>query len=400
MRDSAYHAETHTASNAIWQTAQDKGQVDETTKYADLQAGQGIAITAGKGVVAEIHTGGASLNATVTALASKPETAWMAQVAARDDVAWRAVQEAHDSWDYKSQGLSGPGAAIIAIAVMVATQGMGVEALGALGVEGINGASAAMVNAGFSSLMAQASVSLINNQGDIGKVLQELGSTQTLKNLAITVASAGAFYQVGTWTEGHLGDSSVLGQDGRPLTAAQRAEQYFGTANHAANIAGHALVGGAASVAGGGDFASGALSRGFGSAVTPLTILLNQQIPYTGLATTVAVGGASSALGGGTFEQGAMNAGLGYLFNAAGNEIKALTIPNPEAIPGGPWTAHDADRSGQFLGPKPENGGGRTQLQYVPPEGEGGGRQEVRDTGKPISPVKKAGNVTIPMGVK
>ena len=39
-KDSAYHAETHTASNAIWQTAQDKGQVDETTKYADLQAGQ------------------------------------------------------------------------------------------------------------------------------------------------------------------------------------------------------------------------------------------------------------------------------------------------------------------------------------------------------------------------
>ncbi|NFV79205.1 hypothetical protein G4223_03665, partial [Magnetospirillum aberrantis SpK] len=34
-----------------------------------------------KGVVAEILTGGASLNATVTALASKPETAWMAQVA-------------------------------------------------------------------------------------------------------------------------------------------------------------------------------------------------------------------------------------------------------------------------------------------------------------------------------
>lgn len=315
-KDSAYHAETHTASNAIWQTAQDKGQVDETTKYADLQAGQGIAITAGKGVVAEIHTGGASLNATVAALAAKPETAWMAQVAARDDVAWRAVQEAHDSWDYKSQGLSGPGAAIIAIAVMVATQGMGVEALGALGVEGLSGTSAAMVNAGFSSLVAQASVSLINNQGDIGKVLQEMGSIQTLKTLAITVASAGAFHQVGTWTEGHLGDGSVLGQDGRPLTAAQRAEQYFGTANHAANIAGHALVGGAASVANGGSFASGALSGGFGSAVTPLTILLNQQIPYTGLATTVAVGGATSALGGGTFEQGAMNAGLGYLYNA------------------------------------------------------------------------------------
>ncbi|NFV79190.1 hypothetical protein, partial [Magnetospirillum aberrantis] len=60
-----------------------------------------------------------------------------------------------------------------------------------------------------------------------------------------------------------------------------------------------------------------------------LTILLNQQIPYTGLVTTVAVGGTASTLAGGTFEQGAMTAGLGYLFNScASNPSSCL---NPEA---------------------------------------------------------------------
>lgn len=51
-----------------------------------------------------------------------------------------------------------------------------------------------------------------------------------------------------------------------------------------------------------------------------------------------------------------------------------VEIPNPNGIiPGGPWTPHDANRPGQFLGPKPPSGqGGKAQCQYVPPEGEGG----------------------------
>jgi hypothetical protein len=46
-------------------------------------------------------------------------------------------------------------------------------------------------------------------------------------------------------------------------------------------------------------------------------------------------------------------------------------VPAPNSVPGGPWTPHD--KPGQFQGPKPQDGvGGRTRLQYVPPEGEGG----------------------------
>jgi RHS repeat-associated protein len=50
------------------------------------------------------------------------------------------------------------------------------------------------------------------------------------------------------------------------------------------------------------------------------------------------------------------------------------SIPNPNGVvPGGPWTPHDANRPGQFLGPSPADGkGGRAQCQFVPPEGKGG----------------------------
>jgi len=50
-----------------------------------------------------------------------------------------------------------------------------------------------------------------------------------------------------------------------------------------------------------------------------------------------------------------------------------VMIPNPNGVvPGGPWTPHDANRSGQFLGTKPDGGGGRAQCQFVPDEANGG----------------------------
>jgi filamentous hemagglutinin len=142
-RDSTAHSEDHSSTGMVWQSRKGSGKVDETTRYAALTAGGGITITAAKGVTAEIHTGGASLADTVAALAQKPDTAWIAQVAKRDDVTWKRVQEIHDAWDYKSQGLSGPASVVIAIAVAIATQGAGAGLLGAaLGEGALTGAVA------------------------------------------------------------------------------------------------------------------------------------------------------------------------------------------------------------------------------------------------------------------
>ncbi len=49
-----------------------------------------------------------------------------------------------------------------------------------------------------------------------------------------------------------------------------------------------------------------------------------------------------------------------------------VDIPDPNGtIPGGPWTPHNANMPGQFLGPK-QDSGGRAQCQFVPDEANGG----------------------------
>lgn len=47
-------------------------------------------------------------------------------------------------------------------------------------------------SAAFSALASQAAISLANNQGDIGATLKELGSEETIKNLAVAAISGGA----------------------------------------------------------------------------------------------------------------------------------------------------------------------------------------------------------------
>lgn len=77
---------------------------------------------------------------------------------------------------------------LIVSALAVATGGVGAAALGA--AQGT--ATAAMANAAFSTLVSQATISTINNGGNLGAVLKELGSSASVKQLATSVATAGA----------------------------------------------------------------------------------------------------------------------------------------------------------------------------------------------------------------
>jgi len=186
--DSFFRHQKNKRKSAVWQSMQDKGESGTTVVMTELEAGGVLTVNAGAGVVADYRdTGG--LQTSLAALAQDPKTAWVAEIAKRDDVKWQAVREQYDSWNYKSQGLTGPAAAVIAIAVAVATQGAGAAFAGALAAEGSMGF--AMAQAGFAAMVSQASISLINNQGNLGKVLQELGSSASLRNLAVAMAAAG-----------------------------------------------------------------------------------------------------------------------------------------------------------------------------------------------------------------
>ena len=61
----------------------------------------------------------------------------------------------------------------------------------------VTGTSAAMANAAFLSLATQASISLVNNKGNLGKTFKELGRSSTVKNLATAVITAGVADKIG-----------------------------------------------------------------------------------------------------------------------------------------------------------------------------------------------------------
>lgn len=194
-------------------------------------------------------------------LATQPGLAYLGQLTQRNDVQWQTVQLASKNWDYSQSGLSPAGAALVAIAVAVATSGMGMEFLGTAGDAVLGGSAQAgltatttttlagmelsttvvtatatgatatatatttlgmAINAGFSTLASQAAVSLANNGGDLGQTLQELGSSNSIKNTLAAMVTAGVLNELGSSTmfSGQSGDGS-LASSTSGLTTAQ-----------------------------------------------------------------------------------------------------------------------------------------------------------------------------------
>ena len=164
----------------------------------------------------------------------------------------------------------------------------------------------AAANAGFSALAANASVSLINNRGDLGAVLKDLGSSQSLKSLATAMVTAGALNGLGftgTTTEfadrlqqaamratvsatistvvngGELDDAFVDGLTNAAIMTALASVQHeigdFGFEHELPEgsipkMIAHAMAGGLASELAGGKFTDGAMAATLAELTGPL----------------------------------------------------------------------------------------------------------------------------------
>ncbi|WP_211690291.1 DUF637 domain-containing protein, partial [Neisseria meningitidis] len=182
---SSIHTETVSSSkSALWQKQAGRGSNIETLQLPSFTGPVAPVLSAPGGYIVDIPKG--NLKTEIEKLAKQPEYAYLKQLQVAKNINWNQVQLAYDKWDYKQEGLTGAGAAIIALAVTVVTSGAGTGA-----VLGLNGAAAAATDAAFASLASQASVSFINNKGDVGKTLKELGRSSTVKNLVVAAATAG-----------------------------------------------------------------------------------------------------------------------------------------------------------------------------------------------------------------
>lgn len=100
----------------------------------------------------------------------------------------------HEEWCHKDQLVSDEMLVAIAIAITIATDGMGAELIA---ITAENAAIAAMVNAGFSTLCATAGTAILRT-GDPLQVMEQIASPQFLKSFAIDVASAGLCEKLGS----------------------------------------------------------------------------------------------------------------------------------------------------------------------------------------------------------
>ncbi|WP_130943702.1 DUF637 domain-containing protein [Klebsiella quasipneumoniae] len=193
--------QTVSTSKGFYIKQANKGYSEGKWVLPSVYAGGKLTVDAASGISADVKTkNGQALQGAITALGVQPGTEWLNGLNTRNDVQWNEVKDAYDSWNYKSQSLNPAVAAVIAIAAAAVTAGTGLAALagsGAITATGVTGATASAAvygsaYAGMTSLVSQAAVALVENQGNLSKTLSALGSSSSVKSLATSMAIGGA----------------------------------------------------------------------------------------------------------------------------------------------------------------------------------------------------------------
>ncbi|MCV4275460.1 DUF637 domain-containing protein, partial [Pseudomonas capsici] len=275
------HDESHTKSknSAAWFSSKGKGRTDETLRQSELVAQGEIVIKAVDGLRIDIkQVDQESVSQSIDAMVqADPQLAWLKDAEKRGDVDWRQVKEIHESFKYNNSGL-GP-AAQIAIAILMSFV-MGPAGFGLTGATGAVATSVATTTA----------TSAINNKGDLGAILKDVTSSDSIKGyalagllptidpMALSFDPAGlATVSQHVITEaalktaimgGSLKDnlgSAALGTGisiGGALTANKIGDFTMFDEGKFTKVVMHAALGGLMAEAMGGDFRSGALAAG------------------------------------------------------------------------------------------------------------------------------------------
>ncbi|MGL4825178.1 MAG: DUF637 domain-containing protein, partial [Alphaproteobacteria bacterium] len=103
------------------------------------------------------------------------------------------VGEIHEHWEQSTSGLTPGFAAVLALAVTIATGGAGgpaAQAATAMGF-GAEGAAFLAAKAGVQAVASATVVGTVNHQGNVFKAVEDLGKPTALKSIATAIATAG-----------------------------------------------------------------------------------------------------------------------------------------------------------------------------------------------------------------
>lgn len=184
------------SKSIVWQKIANSGSVDQTLTMPTFFGPKPPSFSAPGGLAAHIPAG--ELRQQIQNLSSQPGLGYLQVLAERKDIQWQPIQLMHEKWDYKHEGLTAEGAALVAIAVAVATGPGGVATLSGVATSaGLSGTYATMATAAMASLASQASVHFINNKGDMGKTLNAMGRSSTVKASVTAALTAGVLDKLG-----------------------------------------------------------------------------------------------------------------------------------------------------------------------------------------------------------
>jgi filamentous hemagglutinin len=206
------HTESTTTAG-VWAANSGNGSTTQTANQTQINGQVNIA----NGINTTVQIPEGNLKDQIAALSQQPGMGYLNDLAKDPNIKWEQVKLAHDQWQYDQQGLTGAGAALLAIAVAYFTAGMGASLVGTT-TAGAAGATTTAVagttlatttaatataasvttftaagsalNAGFSALASSVAVSFVNNGGDIGKTLKDMGSKDSVKNILIAMGTA------------------------------------------------------------------------------------------------------------------------------------------------------------------------------------------------------------------
>ncbi len=280
------HDESHTKSknSAAWFSSKGKGRTDETLRQSELVAQGEIVIKAVDGLRIDVkQVDQESVSQSIDAMVkADPQLAWLKDAEKRGDVDWRQVKEIHESFKYNNSGL-GP-AAQIAIAILMSFV-MGPAGFGLTGATGAVATSVATTTA----------TSAINNKGDLGAILKDVTSSNSIKGYALAGGLAGLVPSIDPTTLGF--DLASVGVVAEKIVVESALKTAIMGGSFKDNLAGSAVSAGI-SIAGAlaaneiGDYA-----------------LINDSGKLTKVAMHAALGGLMAEAMGGDFRTGALAAG-------------------------------------------------------------------------------------------
>ena len=212
-----------------WTSMEGEGSTDETVLQSQLIAKGETLIKAVEGIHIDVRvvnqeTVSQAIDAMVTA---DPDLAWLKEAEQRGDIDWRRVKEIHDSWDYDHSGLGGPLMIIIAIIVTYFTAGTASGLVAGAG-SAVGGAGSAIATATavgtaanvagtavLTSMASSATISAINNKGNLGAVVKDVTSEDALRGYLVSGITAGLTKGVfDNWTGTETGAAGALPNSG------------------------------------------------------------------------------------------------------------------------------------------------------------------------------------------